>query len=130
MGLDMYLKSGTGLREYDYKYVEVVDEDEIGYWRKANAIHGWFVKNVQSDVDDCANYEVSREQLQNLRETVEQALDGPESAMHYLPPVSGFFFGSRGIDSWYFDDLRMTLEFIDRALSVDSSRKIYYRASW
>ena len=39
---------------------------EVGYWRKANAIHKWFVENVQSDVDDCGYYEVSKEQLEEL----------------------------------------------------------------
>lgn len=27
--------------------------EEVGYWRKANAIHGWFVDNVQKGNDDC-----------------------------------------------------------------------------
>ena len=39
---------------------------EVGYWRKANAIHKWFVDNVQDGVDDCAYYEVSKEQLEEL----------------------------------------------------------------
>lgn len=39
---------------------------EVGYWRKANAIHKWFVENVQNDVDDCGYYEVSKEQLETL----------------------------------------------------------------
>lgn len=25
----------------------------VGYWRKANAIHGWFVKHVQGGKDEC-----------------------------------------------------------------------------
>ena len=41
-------------------------EEEVGYWRKANAIHKWFVDNVQDGVDDCGYYEVSQEQLKNL----------------------------------------------------------------
>ena len=28
------------------------------YWRKANAIHGWFVKNAQQGIDDCRTYSV------------------------------------------------------------------------
>ena len=39
---------------------------EVGCWRKANAIHRWFVENVQNDVDDCDQYEVSKEQLEEL----------------------------------------------------------------
>jgi hypothetical protein len=47
----------------------------IGEWRKANAIHGWFVDNVQEGKDDQAEYKVSREQLEKLRSTVKEVLD-------------------------------------------------------
>jgi hypothetical protein len=40
--------------------------EDVGYWRKANAIHRWFVENVQGGVDDCGCYEVSKEQLEEL----------------------------------------------------------------
>lgn len=39
---------------------------EVGYWRKANQIHNWFVENVQNGVDDCERYEVSEDDLQKL----------------------------------------------------------------
>ena len=29
---------------------------EVLMWRKANAIHNWFVQNVQKGVDDCGVY--------------------------------------------------------------------------
>lgn len=40
--------------------------EEVAYWRKANAVHKWFVENVQGGEDDCNDHEVSREQLQDL----------------------------------------------------------------
>lgn len=40
--------------------------EEVGYWRKANAIHKWFVDNVQNGEDNCNIYEVSRDQLEEL----------------------------------------------------------------
>jgi hypothetical protein len=39
----------------------------VGYWRKANQVHRWFVENVQDGVDDCGRYEVTRDQLEELR---------------------------------------------------------------
>lgn len=64
MGLDMYLfrakKTPNGGFSYDY------DTDEVGYWRKANAIHKWFVDNVQNGEDDCDDYSVSKELLEEL----------------------------------------------------------------
>lgn len=41
-------------------------EEEVGYWRKANHIHKWFVDNVQDGKDDCGTYEVTDEQLTEL----------------------------------------------------------------
>ena len=39
----------------------------VGYWRKANQIHDWFVRNVQSGEDNCRDYHVSREKLEELK---------------------------------------------------------------
>lgn len=44
------------------------------YWRKANAIHAWFVENVQNGVDDCDTYLVTRDQLEALKEACEIVL--------------------------------------------------------
>lgn len=41
-------------------------EEDAAYWRKANAIHNWFVKNVQDDADDCKEYYVSNGKLKEL----------------------------------------------------------------
>ena len=38
----------------------------IGYWRKANHIHRWFVLNVQNNEDDCKEHDVTLEQLYGL----------------------------------------------------------------
>lgn len=51
---------------------------EVAYWRKANHIHGWFVRHVQSGNDDCGDYYVSRDQLQKLLDTVNNVLASTE----------------------------------------------------
>lgn len=40
--------------------------EQIAYWRKANAIHSWFVKNVQGGVDECKAHDVPTEKLKEL----------------------------------------------------------------
>ncbi len=40
--------------------------EEVMYWRKANAIHQWFVTNVQKGNDDQGNYYVSAKKLDEL----------------------------------------------------------------
>lgn len=49
--------------------------EQVAYWRKANAIHDWFVHNVQDGEDDC-NYhdEVTKEILEELLDTCEIVL--------------------------------------------------------
>lgn len=49
--------------------------EDVGYWRKANAIHKWFVENVQNGEDDCGQYEVSKEQLEELLDVCKEVLD-------------------------------------------------------
>lgn len=86
MGLDMYLirkkyigakyewRKVTGKVEIEiegkkipveFDRISYIDED-VGYWRKANAIHKWFVDNVQDGNDNCGNYYVSIGQLEEL----------------------------------------------------------------
>ena len=75
MGLDMYLKAKVylsyndearqkiarliGHAEFEVTHVEL----EVGYWRKANAIHKWFVDHVQNGQDDCGQHFVADRHL-------------------------------------------------------------------
>ena len=61
----------------DFSKVSYIEE-QIGYWRKANAIHKWFVDNVQGDKDDCGDYEVNAKQLQQLLDIVNRTLKSSE----------------------------------------------------
>ena len=40
--------------------------DGVAYWRKANAIHQWFVNNCGGGVDECQLMEISKAQLETL----------------------------------------------------------------
>ena len=54
----------------EHRYPTNCVYEHVGYWRKANEIHDWFVQNVQDGIDDC-NYhsEVTKELLERLRDT-------------------------------------------------------------
>ena len=103
---------------------------EAGYWRKANAIHQWFVKNVQEGKDDCRPYYVGREQLEELRDVCKRVLQFRHLAVELLPAQSGFFFGSTDYDDWYYQDLEQTVAIIDDVLELPTSWDFEYRASW
>jgi hypothetical protein len=103
---------------------------DVGYWRKANAIHAWFVRNVQDGVDECQTSQVSREHLQTLRDLCQRVLDFRHLANELLPTQSGFFFGSTDYDESFIEDLKSTIEIIDRALALPTSWTFEYHASW
>ena len=53
--------------------------DEVGYWRKANQIHNWFVNHVQHGVDDCEYHnEVTKEILEKLLDICQRVLNSCE----------------------------------------------------
>ena len=101
----------------------------MGYWRKSNMIHHWFVNNLADGVDECQPILVRREDLEQLKELCIEAIAVPENAPDILPTGSGFFFGSTDYDKYYFGDLNDTIGIITRCL--DSKFDYFeYQASW
>jgi hypothetical protein len=115
MGLDMYLMDVQG--------------NELGYWRKANAIHGWFIRTLADGRDECQKIKVKRQQLAELRKLCLMVSADKTLAYKLLPPTIGFFFGSYEIDNCYFEDMRETVKIIDNALN-SKKRVFIYNASW
>lgn len=161
MGLDMYLTKKTYVQKWDHHAAEdtyVVEvtkggqpanhiqpsrvthiEEQIGYWRKANAIHKWFVDNVSDGEDNCGTYSVEIDDLINLLELCKQVKNEPSRAETLLPTQSGFFFGDVEYDELYMKDIDHTINVIETALSESSfdkngrefySADFYYHASW
>jgi hypothetical protein len=160
MGLDMYLyaekrfgfcswdKEGKDNEKFD-KLVEfaelsdVVDKHsgsasayvkvEVGYWRKVNAIHEYFVGNCANGVDECQEIEVYRETLVALKDICGQLslTKDVEQAKQLLCPKGGFFFGSTEIDEYYFDKIEHTYELLTKILEkTPEDYDFIYRASW
>lgn len=103
----------------------------VGYWRKANAIHRWFVDNVQNGEDDCRPYYVTREQLIELDTLCADVLADNTRAEELLHAQPGFFFGSYDYDEWYFGSLAETREIIKRALAIpEYMGDFQYQSSW
>ena len=144
MGLDMHLSAKrfiwTDEKELDQKKLQEIMntkyrvqyvELRIGYWRKANQIHKWFVENVQENNDDCGTYSVSEEKLKELLGVVNRALIS-KSPEILLPTQGGFFFGSTDYDEWYVRDLEDTKKIIEEWLNFSDKDKyeLYYNSSW
>ena len=160
MGLDMYLekihRDVVGYMDVDIEELDKTSElykklhpyikeqgkictweslfEEVGYWRKANAIHKWFVDNVQNGADDCGKYRVTVDQLKQLVKACKEVLKDHSKAGELLPPQGGFFFGSTEVDDWYFEDLKSTVKQLTPVIKECSSDNfdvtLYYQSSW
>jgi hypothetical protein len=121
-------KAPEGLKGFEPTHVSF----EVGYWRKANAIHKWFVDNVQDGKDDCQTVEVSFDKLLELKDVCQRVLNDKKLAPELLPCSSGFFFGSVEYNKYYFDDVSKTVEIIDSILTNPCHEywEIKYRSSW
>ena len=156
MGLDMYLEAKLYLSKYSgdkelfekvyelepYKYTENVKsvslEFPVGYWRKANWIHKWFVDNVQGGDDDCGSYTVSLPELKQLMDVCYEVITDNSKADELLPTTSGFFFGSTNYDEFYFTQVTNTYKILKELVDelekyktpLNNRAWIEYQASW
>ncbi len=141
MGLDMYLNG----EKYLYKDEKVTIEPdilcgytvkevtvELMYWRKANAIHKWFVENIQEGEDNCGNYPVTEEKLHELHTIVCEVLEHRNRAPRLLPTQEGFFFCDTSYDKYYFEDLEYTKEGLEKLFKSGAMKEfsINYHSSW
>lgn len=156
MGLDMYLSRKTYVQNWPHKkpeeHIEIklsgntkgIDPskisyviENIGYWRKANQIHSWIVNNCADGEDSCQEIYMPKEKLQELHKLAcfvlggKDHLNAEQIALKYLPPASGFFFGSTEVGDWYWEDIKHTINVLSEALQSDfDESSIYYQASW
>lgn len=154
MGLDMYVQAKKYLSEYREDDKEVVKqiggvkalqipfgarpkiiEAEVMYWRKANAIHAWFVDNVQDGEDNCQEYDVGLEDFKALADVCLQVMNDPQKAPELLPVQQGFFFGTYEYDEWYMEYVKQTYEFAKKVVDeYDTHAKngwwFVYHSSW
>lgn len=157
MGLDMYFYKREYISHYDFSKnptraseIEVIcktkfeDGDikeehfstkngcvfvelEIAYWRKANAIHKYFIDTCAKGVDECQNIYVEYSDVQELIKLCKEVLEDHSKAQELLPTTDGFFFGSTEYDEWYFEDLKNTIE---QLKDCKPNEEYIYRASW
>ncbi len=101
--------------------------EEIGYLRKANAIHAWLVENIQDGVDECQEAFFPLRKRKELLTLCKKALKKDKQALRKLQPQEGFFFGNTDQDKWYFQDLKEMIKILSKLNNDDN---IYYQSSW
>lgn len=97
MGLDMRLSKKTYVKNWEYmkpeekvqvklsgneKKIKGINidkitniEEEVMYWRKANAIHRWFIENCGNGEDNCQEIYVSRDDMKKLLSICETIIE-------------------------------------------------------
>lgn len=116
---EIYGKTEDG--EIDYAN-QVVDIEEIAYWRKHPDLHGWMKDLYQKKGGTEASFNgdplvLTEEDLDELKITV---LTGK------LPSTTGFFFGESREEINFAD-----LEFIEKAKeAIGKGYTVYYDSSW
>ena len=134
MGLDMYLEKRKQYRENDPEYNKLVDKsrEEVMYWRKANQVREWFVRNAGLEVNsDCEVIEISEDQLEQLYDDCNKVIKNPKLASEVMPTSSGFFFGSTEYNERYFDQLKETMDSIQRIFdTTDFDTEVIEYTEW
>ena len=155
MGLDMYLTKETYISKYAPEGEKTPRDklriigvkgvrpsrvcrivEDMGYWRKANAIHNWFVQNCQDGRDECQDTHVSIDDLESLYHVCLKVLKDNSLAEELLPTISGFFFGSTEYDEYYFADIQDTAESLEEIIKAHDGEKdgfyidYVYSSSW
>ena len=129
MGLDMYLervsRNDSGNRA------------EVHYWRKANSIHNWILKETGTHSDFNAGdngIELTKDMLIKFVEQAETVLrdKSDETSERLIPSCSGFFFGSTTYDEWYYKDIEDTAEKFKQLISTFDfeSYELVYSCWW
>ena len=158
MGLDMYLEARKFVSGYNFEPIDEQNSYEnlldavglsksdlspeaspfiylnvnVAYWRKVNAVHSWFVENVQGGEDNCQRADVSREQLAELLDVCKQVQADHDKAEELLSTQGGFFFGDTTFDEWYFQGVDSTIDQLTKILNNPKfdGWDFVYQSSW
>lgn len=134
MGLDQFayrVKKGFIKEPINFKtskynekteeYDELVETEEIHYWRKHPNLQGWMEELYREkggeDEFNCVNVQLTWEDLENL----ESAIKNKD-----LPETRGFFFGNSDGEEDEDD-----LEFVEKGLkAIRDGYDVYYSSWW
>lgn len=149
MGLDMFLRRKKYISEKDRHKLKIsgiqVDaekvcyiEEEVMYWRKADAVHDWFVDNCQEGVDDCRTAMVSKKQLKELYDICYQILNekNKEKQQTLIEELLSVQEGcALGENEYFFEYVKETYEILAKVLMVEKltgeeDYEYYYNSSW
>lgn len=111
--------------------------EEVAYWRKFNALHGYIVRTFAAGVDECQEITIGgADRLMTVINALEDTFDRLKLNDYddeYLPvhPVGGFFFGSTEVDEWFVSDVSKAIDTLQCIYdSMTDDDLLVYQASW
>lgn len=126
MGLDSYASACDVVDD------ELVNAEELMYWRKHNALHGWMQKlhEKKYGLDDdynCVDTFLDKEDLLELWDIcTKQAVLNKG-----FEETQGFFFGADSRKEYFEYYFEQDSTFIKAALkALEDGRKVYYTSWW
>lgn len=173
MGLDMYLYKKTYIKNFGQeppekkhtisikfggkKRKDIKSDrisyvvEEVAYWRKFNALHGWIVENCADGLDNCQEIYIGEERLVELLSILKkvkslidkskkvvkvekdwsdneyevEVFDCEDEVIQIFSPTPGFFFGSYNIDDNYSSDVNETILIIEKLIKENEESKQY-----
>ncbi|WP_017548697.1 hypothetical protein [Salinicoccus carnicancri] len=120
MGLDMYIY----LEDKETK--EVI---EYSYYRKFNALQGYFVK--QYELENCGKVQLTYKMINEIYLMLNEIRHNPEKAHLLLPTFPGPFFGSYKYDQIYHAYVHQAAGDFYHAKFLDYGKyNLYFTSDW
>ena len=115
--------------------------EQVGYWRKFNALHNHIVENYADCRDECQQIGLHEDDLREILNTLNQAKDvldrnvsdevKADKLSRILPTSEGFFFGATEYGDYYEECVDYTISVLTDLLDeCDDDCTFYYQASW
>ena len=105
MGLDIYVERRPRS-----------ESEEVAYWRKQNALQGWFEKNY--NIENCGEVILTEEVVNKLLVDLENQI---------LEPTEGFFYGSdKPLSDEWFKDMHKEWSDILSQIKMNPGYEYYY----
>lgn len=121
MGLDMYV----------VEINEKNQQEEIAYYRKFNALYGYFDERYQ--LENPGEVEITMDIVLDLIERLENISNDFDKASRLLPVSYGPFFGSYNYDVIYFSYINEALKdfkFIQEKMKRNNKSKFFFCADY
>ena len=123
MGLDMYFYVENRADD------EIKEPQEFSYYRKFNALQGYFEKNFA--LENCGRVQITKEIREDLLNIINEILEDQNKAEELLPVQQGFFYGTYEYDDFYFQDLySLERDLIHMKFINYDEYNLYFTSNW